>query len=80
MNTTENKTTETNKTAEAFTIKGDWTVQAAQLKEKYAQLTDADLKFEAGKEQELVGRIATKLGKKNEEVIDILKKGQLEKA
>jgi len=39
------------------------------LKEKYSQLTDADLKFEAGKENELLGKVETKLNKKREEVL-----------
>jgi len=39
-------------------------------------LTDADLKFEAGKENELLERIGKRLNKKREELINIIKKGQ----
>jgi hypothetical protein len=70
----------TNQTPENFKITGDWTVQSKQLKEKYSQLTDADLKFEPGKENDLLKRVETRLNKKREEVINIIKKGQPEKA
>ncbi len=68
-----------NKTPEIFKITGNWTTQSKQLKEKYAHLTDVDLKFEIGKENELLGRIGTKLNKKREEVINIINKSQLVK-
>lgn len=70
----------TNKTNEVFKITGDWAVQSKQLKEKFSQLTDSDLKFEPGKEQELIGRVETRLNKKREEVINILKKVQPQKS
>jgi hypothetical protein len=65
-----------NKNNENFKITGDWATQSKQLKEQYKQLTDADLKFEQGKESDLISRLETKLGKKREEVIDIIKKSQ----
>jgi len=69
-----------NKSAEAFKITGNWDLQSKQLKEKYSQLTDADLKFEAGKENELITRVETRLHKNREEVINIIKKTQPVKA
>lgn len=72
--------TSQNKSAEAFKITGDWKVQSTQLKEKFAQLTDSDLAFEPGKEEELLTRVTTKLNKNREEVINIIKKGQPAKA
>lgn len=69
-----------NKNTETFKITGDWTIQSKQLKEKFSQLSDSDLKLETGKENELLERLATKLNKKREEVINIIKKGQTEKA
>lgn len=57
-----------------FKITGDWKKHSNILKDKYPSLTDVDLKFEAGKESELVSRVSTKLNKKEEEVINILKK------
>ena len=67
------------KNGETFKITGNWEAQSKQLKEKFSQLTDADLKFEIGKENELLSRMETKLNKKREEVIDIINKGQLVK-
>lgn len=67
-----------NKNSETFKITGNWDVQSKQLQEKFSQLTDADLKFEAGKENELLGRVESRLNKKREEVINIIKKTQIE--
>lgn len=64
------------KKLETFKITGNWEIQAKQLKEKFAQLTDNDLKFEVGKEEDLLKRIETRLKKKREEVINIIVKGQ----
>jgi uncharacterized protein YjbJ (UPF0337 family) len=65
------------KNGETFKITGNWNSQSKQLKEKFPQLTDSDLKFETGKEEELLSRLQTKLNKKREEVIDIINKAQL---
>lgn len=65
-----------NKTAESFKITGNWETQSKELKSKFSQLTDADLKFEPGKENDLLKRVETRLNKKREEVINIIKKGQ----
>jgi uncharacterized protein YjbJ (UPF0337 family) len=71
--------TNQNKTPETFKITGNWDAQSKQLKQKFSQLTDADLKFETGKENELLGRVETRLNKKREEVINIINKAQAEK-
>ncbi len=68
------------KSKDEFKVTGNWNEQAKMLKEKYAQLTDADLKFEAGKENDLLFRIASRINKKRDEVINILKKCQTVKA
>jgi len=68
------------KNGENFKITGNWEAQSKQLKAKFPQLTDADLKFEIGKENELLGRIQARLNKKRDEVMDIINKGQLVKA
>lgn len=65
-----------NKAHDAFKITGDWSIQSKQLKEKFTQLTDDDLKFESGKETELLTRVESRLGKKREEVITIIKNAQ----
>lgn len=57
-----------------FKITTNWDKHAKVLQEKYPSLTDSDLKFEPGKESELVGRISTRLNKKQDEVINIVKK------
>ena len=67
------------KNHDGFKITGNWANQSKELKSKYGQLTDSDLKFEAGKENELLGRMENRLGKKREEVINIIKKGQTSK-
>ncbi len=67
------------KTEENFKITGDWAVQLKQLKEKYPQLTDDDLKFEPKKENDLISILQTLLVKNRQEVIDVIKHGQLEK-
>jgi hypothetical protein len=64
----------------AFKIVGNWEEQSKMLTEKFPELTDTDLKFETGKEFELLARIETRLNKKRAAVIKIIKNGQLEKA
>ena len=49
-------------------FKGQWHEVKGKLKQKYGQLTDDDLTFAEGKEEELLGRLQTKLGKTKEEI------------
>ena len=49
-------------------IKGNWNEMKGKLKQKYANLTDDDLVYEEGKEDELLGRLQKKLGKSKDEV------------
>ena len=72
--------TDQNKSTVPFKITGNWSEQSKTLKSKFSQLTDADLKFEQGKENDLLTRIETRLNKKREEVINIINKGNSEKA
>ena len=53
-------------------FKGSWNELKGKLKQKYAQLTDDDLTYAEGKDEELVGRFQKKLGKSAEEVRRIL--------
>jgi uncharacterized protein YjbJ (UPF0337 family) len=53
-------------------IKGNWNILKGNLKQKYSKLTDDDLTYVEGKEDELVGRIQKKTGKTRQEVIDEL--------
>lgn len=78
MDNTEKKPVQQN--VAEFKITGNWNKQTGILKDKFPQLTDEDLKFEAGQEEELLKRVEAKLHKKREEVINIIRKGQPEKA
>jgi uncharacterized protein YjbJ (UPF0337 family) len=49
-------------------LKGNWNEIKGKLKQKYAQLTDDDLMFAEGKEDELYGRLQKRLGKTKEEL------------
>jgi uncharacterized protein YjbJ (UPF0337 family) len=55
-------------------FKGAWNEIKGQLKQKYAQLTDDDLTYTEGKDDELVGRLQKKLGKSAEEVRQMLER------
>lgn len=57
-----------------FKVKGDWSIQAGKLKIKFPTLTDDDLKFETGKETELLGKVGKRLNKNLEETTAILEK------
>lgn len=50
-------------------LKGSWNETIGKMKKAYADLTDDDLKYEEGKDDEFVGRLQTKLGKTKEEVV-----------
>jgi len=52
----------------AQTIKGNWNEMKGKLKQKYADLTDDDLMYAEGKEDELYGKLQQKLGKTKEEI------------
>ena len=49
-------------------MKGKWNELKGKLKQKYADLTDDDLTYAEGKEDELYGRLQQKLGKSKEEI------------
>ncbi len=56
-------------------VKGFFKEAVGKLKSKYAQLTDDDVAYEDGKEDELIGRLQTKLGKSKDEVRALLYQG-----
>ncbi|MDB6135562.1 MAG: hypothetical protein JWM59_3805 [Verrucomicrobiales bacterium] len=58
--------------ANKLKVKGDWNSAKGKLKQKYAELTDDDLLYVEGKEDELYGRLQKRLGKSREEVEQIL--------
>ena len=49
-------------------LKGSWNELKGKMKQKYGQLTDDDLTFAEGKEDELLGRLQKRLGKTKEDV------------
>ena len=53
-------------------IKGNWNEQKGKLKQKFAALTDNDLMFEKGKQDEMLGKLQTALGKTKEELLKII--------
>lgn len=58
----------TDASANKLKIKGNWNVTKGKLKQQYADLTDDDLMYAEGKEEELYGRLQKKLGKTRQEV------------
>jgi uncharacterized protein YjbJ (UPF0337 family) len=43
-------------------IKSDWNITKGKLKQKWAKLTDDDLRYVDGKQDELLGRIQKRTG------------------
>jgi uncharacterized protein YjbJ (UPF0337 family) len=54
-------------------IKGDWNITKGKLKKKWANLTDDDLKYSEGQNDELVGRIQKRTGQTREVVEKAIK-------
>ncbi len=55
-------------------IKGNWNELAGKLKQKFADLTDDDVLYKEGKEEELLGRLQKKLGKTKEQIHNLISK------
>jgi uncharacterized protein YjbJ (UPF0337 family) len=51
-----------------LSIKGNWDEIKGKLKQKYADLTDDDLTFIEGKEEELLGRLEKRTGKARDQL------------
>ena len=49
-------------------IKGDWNITKGKLKQKWAKLTDHDLQYVEGKQDELIGRIQKRTGETHEAI------------
>jgi uncharacterized protein YjbJ (UPF0337 family) len=49
-------------------LKGNWNEIKGKLKQKYGQLTDQDLMFAEGKEDERLGRLQKRLGRTKDEL------------
>jgi uncharacterized protein YjbJ (UPF0337 family) len=49
-------------------LKGNWNELKGKAKKEYADLTDDDLTYQEGQEDEWLGRVQQKLGKTKDEV------------
>lgn len=49
-------------------IKGNWNQMKGNLKQKWAELTDDELLYEEGKEDEMIGKIQKKTGESKEAI------------
>jgi uncharacterized protein YjbJ (UPF0337 family) len=58
----------------SLSMKGNWNEIAGKLKQQFANLTDDDLLFKEGKEEELLGRLQQKLGKTKEVIRELIAK------
>jgi uncharacterized protein YjbJ (UPF0337 family) len=54
-------------------IKGDWNITKGKLKQKWAKLTDKDLQYAEGKQDEMLGRIQKITGESREIVEKAIK-------
>lgn len=54
--------------AQGDKLKGNWNVIKGKLKQKYGDLTDDDLKYVEGKEDELFGRLQKKTGESKDDL------------
>jgi uncharacterized protein YjbJ (UPF0337 family) len=62
------KTNLNKKVMDKLEVKGTWNELKGKLKQKYGQLTDDDLAYSEGKEDEMYGRLQQKLGKSKDEI------------
>jgi len=57
-----------------LSMKGNWKEVTGKLKQQYANLTDDDLLYKEGKEEELLGRLEKKVGKTKEDLRKLIAK------
>ncbi len=55
-----------------LTFKGSWTEAKGKLKQKYAQLTDDDLTYSEGQDDEFLGRLEKKLGQAKDQIRKVI--------
>jgi uncharacterized protein YjbJ (UPF0337 family) len=53
-------------------LKGNWNIAKGKLQQEFAELTEDDLSYQEGQEDELLGRLQVKLGKSKEELKRVL--------
>ena len=54
-------------------LKGRWNEMRGKVKQAYGDLTDDDLRYEEGKDDELLGRLQTKTGKTRDDLVSWLR-------
>lgn len=55
-------------------FKGTWHEVAGKLKKQYGDLTDDDLKYSEGQDEELLGRLEKRIGKSRDDVRALIAK------
>ncbi len=50
------------------TIKGNWNEMKGKIKQKWGDITDDDLTYAEGKEDEMWGKLQQKVGKSKDEI------------
>ena len=50
-------------------VKGKWNQVKGKLKERYGDLSDDDLTYQEGKEEQLLGRLQEKTGKSRDQLV-----------
>ena len=53
-------------------VKGNWNIAKGKIKQEWGELSDDDLDYQEGKEDELIGRIQKRTGESKERVNDFL--------
>ena len=56
----------------SLVMHGSWDDVKGQLKQNYAELTEDDLTYTEGQEDELLGKLQIKLGKTKDEIVRLL--------
>jgi uncharacterized protein YjbJ (UPF0337 family) len=54
-------------------VKGRWNEWKGRIKQEYADVTDDDVKYEEGREDEMWGRLQKKTGKAKDDLIQWLR-------
>jgi uncharacterized protein YjbJ (UPF0337 family) len=60
-------------TMDRLEFKGKWNEWKGKIKQANGDLTDDDLQYEEGKDDELLGRLQQKMGKTRDEVVEWLR-------
>lgn len=53
-------------------FKGEWHEMKGKLRQRFADLTDDDVNYAEGQEEELLGHLQKKLGKSQHEISEML--------